>query len=69
MRLQYLQGFAVGSQKLFLNIRHEFKRREEAPKSLAISLTTFGSVYVLVCILAGSGEFVLVYKVLVVIVQ
>jgi len=46
-------GFAVGSQKLFLNIRHEFKVRDDAPKSLAISLATFGSVYTLVCILAG----------------
>lgn len=47
-------GFAVGSQKLFLNIRHEFKERDEAPKSLGISLSTFGTIYTLVCILAGS---------------
>jgi len=46
-------GFAVGSQKLFLNIRHEFKVRDDAPKSLGISLATFGGVYTLVCILAG----------------
>jgi len=46
-------GFAVGSQKLFLNIRHEFKVREDAPKSLAIALIAFGSVYTLVCVLSG----------------
>lgn len=46
-------GFAVGSQKLFLNIRHEFQDRKEAPKSLAIALTAFGAVYVLVCVFAG----------------
>jgi len=47
-------GFAVGSQKLFLNIRHEFKDRNESPKSLGISLGAFGGVYILVCVLAGS---------------
>ena len=48
-------GFATGSQKLFLNIRHEFKNRNDAPKSLGISLTAFGTLYVLVCILAGNN--------------
>ena len=48
-------GFATGSQKLFLNIRHEFKNRNDAPKSLGISLTAFGSLYVLVCVLAGTN--------------
>jgi len=46
-------GFAVGSQKLFLNIRHEFKTREHAPISLGISLSTFGTIYLTVCLLAG----------------
>mmetsp|Transcript_16335 Transcript_16335/g.24540 ORF Transcript_16335/g.24540 Transcript_16335/m.24540 type:complete len:567 (-) Transcript_16335:244-1944(-) len=46
-------GFAVGSQKLFLNIRHEFKDRREAPRSLGIALTSFGAIYIIVCILAG----------------
>jgi hypothetical protein len=49
-------GFAVGSQKLFLNIRHEFANRAEAPKSLAISLTAFGTIYVLVVLAAGSNN-------------
>jgi hypothetical protein len=46
-------GFAVGSQKLFLNIRHEMKHRQESPKSLGVALTVFGSVYVAICVLAG----------------
>jgi len=46
-------GFAVGSQKLFLNIRHEFADRKEAPKSLAVSLTAFGGVYVFIVAMAG----------------
>jgi len=46
-------GFAVGSQKLFLNIRHEMKNRNEGPKSLAIALSSYGSVYVAICVLAG----------------
>ena len=50
-------GFAVGSQKLLLNIRHEFKDRTEAVPSLGISLRTFGSMYALVCILAGPSEY------------
>jgi hypothetical protein len=49
-------GFAVGSQKLLLNIRHEFKDRADTPHSLAIALSCFGTVYCLVCILAGTGE-------------
>mmetsp|Transcript_15247 Transcript_15247/g.28704 ORF Transcript_15247/g.28704 Transcript_15247/m.28704 type:complete len:539 (-) Transcript_15247:58-1674(-) len=48
-------GFAVGSQKLFLNIRHEFSNRNQSPKSLAIALFSFGTIYVLVCILASSN--------------
>mmetsp|Transcript_25886 Transcript_25886/g.71094 ORF Transcript_25886/g.71094 Transcript_25886/m.71094 type:complete len:586 (+) Transcript_25886:142-1899(+) len=46
-------AFAVGSQKLFLNIRHELRHREEASKVLAGSLFTYGSAYVLVVLLAG----------------
>ena len=46
-------GFAVGSQKLFLNIRHEFKDRKKSPNSLAIALVAFGTVYLMVCVLAG----------------
>lgn len=46
-------GFAVGSQKLFLNIRHELSDREVAPQTLAISLAAFGTFYVLIIILAG----------------
>ncbi len=48
-------GFAVGSQKLFLNIRHEFADRQDAPKSLAVSLTTFGSFYVFIIAMAGDN--------------
>jgi amino acid permease len=48
-------GFAVGSQKLFLNIRHELQHREEASQALAWSLTSYGFAYVLVILLAGSS--------------
>lgn len=47
-------GFAVGSQKLLLNIRHEMKVRDNcAPKALGIALFIYGAVYAAVCILAG----------------
>jgi amino acid permease len=46
-------GFAVGSQKLLLNIRHEFANRNDSPKSLGIALGGFGTVYLLTCFLAG----------------
>ena len=46
-------GFAVGTQKLFLNIRHEFADRDDSPKSLGIALISFGAVYLIVCLLAG----------------
>mmetsp|Transcript_10543 Transcript_10543/g.25166 ORF Transcript_10543/g.25166 Transcript_10543/m.25166 type:complete len:183 (+) Transcript_10543:314-862(+) len=46
-------GFAVGSQKLFLNIRHELRHREESSKVLAGSLTCYGLAYGIVIILAG----------------
>ncbi|KAL3920380.1 MAG: hypothetical protein SGILL_003292 [Bacillariaceae sp.] len=46
-------GFAVGSQKLFLNIRHEFADRKKAPQSLAVALAAFGSFYVGIVLAAG----------------
>eukprot|EP00804_Cyclotella_cryptica_P002749 CCRYP_009645-RC/>CCRYP_009645-RC protein AED:0.38 eAED:0.38 QI:39/1/1/1/1/1/2/365/572 len=47
-------GFAVGSQKLLLNIRHEMADRSKAaPESLSIALSTYGFAYIAVCILAG----------------
>ncbi|GAX29017.1 hypothetical protein FisN_7Hh392 [Fistulifera solaris] len=46
-------GFAVGSQKLFLNIRHELVDRQKAPQSLALSLSSFGTFYVILVLLAG----------------
>jgi len=46
-------GFAVGSQKLFLNIRHELADRSVAPKCLAYSLSVFGTFYVLIVLAAG----------------
>jgi len=46
-------GFAVGSQKLFLNIRHELRYRQEASKVLGGSLFTYGMAYVVVVLLAG----------------
>lgn len=52
-------GFAMGSQKLFLNIRHELADREAAPKSLAVSLTIFASFYVLVVVFSGSSKDVM----------
>lgn len=50
-------GFAVGSQKLFLNIRHELQNKDDASRVLAGSLTTYGSAYVLVILLAGSSTY------------
>ena len=50
-------GFAVGSQKLLLNIRSEMKTKEEAPQVLAISLTAYIALYVLICVLAGPSKF------------
>jgi amino acid permease len=46
-------GFAVGSQKLLLNIRHEFANRSEAPQSLAMSLLVIGTCYVFIIVAAG----------------
>lgn len=50
-------GFAVGSQKLLLNIRHELQHREEASQVLAGSLTCYGLAYVIVIVLAGPGTY------------
>eukprot|EP00526_Cylindrotheca_closterium_P024324 CAMPEP_0113647292 /NCGR_PEP_ID=MMETSP0017_2-20120614/25024_1 /TAXON_ID=2856 /ORGANISM="Cylindrotheca closterium" /LENGTH=154 /DNA_ID=CAMNT_0000559321 /DNA_START=44 /DNA_END=504 /DNA_ORIENTATION=+ /assembly_acc=CAM_ASM_000147 len=46
-------AFAVGSQKLFLNIRHELKDRKQASETLGWSLTSYGATYLLVILLAG----------------
>ncbi|KAL9179671.1 hypothetical protein ACHAXT_008961 [Thalassiosira profunda] len=47
-------AFAVGSQKLLLNIRHEMSdRKKAAPGSLSIALSTYGLAYLCVCLLAG----------------
>jgi hypothetical protein len=47
-------GFAVGSQKLLLNIRHEMvDRTKAAPQSLSIALSLYGIAYIIVCLLAG----------------
>ena len=49
-------GFAVGSQKLLLNIRHEMAVKENAsPNALGIALLIYGAVYVTVCVLAGDN--------------
>lgn len=48
-------GFAMGSQKLFLNIRHEMKHKEEAPRTLFYSLGTYGTAYILVVVFTGKG--------------
>lgn len=55
-------GFAVGSQKLLLNIRHEMKNRNESPKSLAIALLGFGSAYVFVSLMAGESKLFLIRR-------
>lgn len=49
-------GFAVGSQKLFLNIRHEMRHREESPKALCCSLSFYVSAYIVMCIIAGPSK-------------
>lgn len=46
-------GFAVGSQKLLLNIRHELSDRKAAPRALLYGLIAFGSVYVAIILIAG----------------
>lgn len=53
----YFQGFAVASQKLLLNIRHEMKHRQESPHSLGIALSLFGTFYVAICLLAGKSRW------------
>jgi hypothetical protein len=49
-------GFAVGSQKLLLNIRHEMAdRTKAAPQSLSIALSIYGFAYIVVCLMAGTA--------------
>jgi hypothetical protein len=53
-------GFAMGSQKLFLNIRHELADRSTAPRSLAASLSAFGTIYIVVILKVlqnGDGKY------------
>jgi hypothetical protein len=45
--------FAVGSQKLFLNIRHDMVWRDQSVLSLSIALFTFVTAYITVSVLAG----------------
>jgi len=46
--------FAVGSQKLLLNIRHEMAdRTKAAPGALSVALSIYGLAYVAVCFIAG----------------
>ena len=61
-------AFAVGSQKLFLNIRHELKDRKQASKTLAWSLTSYGATYLLVILFAGPRKltyFVICYGIVI----
>ena len=46
-------GFATGTNKLLLNVRHEMSNRHHAPMTLAISMFIFGTVYVGIALLAG----------------
>jgi hypothetical protein len=55
-------GFAVGSNKLFLNIRHELDDRSQGSKVLAGSLTLYGFVYIIVILLAGPGTLIYVKR-------
>ena len=49
--------FAVGSQKLFLNVRYELQDRNHAAPVLARSLSLFGLAYVVVVVLAGPSTY------------
>ena len=46
-------GFAVGSQKLFLNIRFDMADKSKSAVSLSMALVTFVLAYIIVCLLAG----------------
>lgn len=48
-------GFAVGSNKLVLNIRHEMKDKRETPRTVGVALAVYGGVYVAICICAGTN--------------
>ena len=50
-------SFATGSNKLLLNIRCEMKHRDESPRCLAMSQAAFGTVYVMISVLAGPSKF------------
>jgi len=49
--------FAVGSQKLFLNVRYELQDKGDAAPVLARSLSIFGLAYIAVVLLSGSGTW------------
>ena len=57
-------GFAVGSQKLLLNIRSEMKSKQQAPKALAISLTAYVTLYAAICVLAGPSKLLCFFSAL-----
>jgi amino acid permease len=48
-----LQLTVISLAQLFLNIRHELGDRKAAPRSLAMSLTAFGTFYVIIVFAAG----------------
>ena len=48
-------GFAVGSNKLVLNIRHEMKDKRDTPRTVGVALAIYGGVYVAICICAGTN--------------
>jgi hypothetical protein len=50
-------GFAMGSQKLLLNIRREMKERQRSPQSLAIGLVSYTFVYIGICLAAGPSKW------------
>lgn len=50
-------SYLILSPQLFLNIRHELAERSKASKTLAISISSFGIVYVSIIMLAGSSKF------------
>jgi hypothetical protein len=48
-------AYAVGSQKLLLNVRNVMTVRQEASKSLIVAVSSYVMLYLMVCILAGSS--------------
>ena len=54
--------FALGSQKLFLNIRHELHDREkDAMPVFSRSLGIFGMAYVVVILLSGNSTYIYIW--------